>query len=226
MRNSLFDRSFKVKKHYFKLRKKEKIKLNFLLKKDKISLNGQELINYILKSIELREFSKFIFSKSIDQIFKLIVKIVPKKLSSKEIISYFSIDEILNNKINQKLFLKRKKEYESNLKIFLPEVITNTSAYDVIPYMFNIPNFITSKRIIGKVLNLSNKTKNILENKIVLIENADPGFDWIFTKKIKSFATQYGGSNSHMAIRAAELNIPAVIGCGQKNLMNLKIVLK
>ena len=61
MRNSLFDRSFKVKKHYFKLRKKEKIKLNFLLKKDKISLNGQELINYILKSIELREFSKFIF---------------------------------------------------------------------------------------------------------------------------------------------------------------------
>ena len=92
--------------------------------------------------------------------------------------------------------------------------------------MFNIPNFITSKRIIGKVLNLSNKTKNTLENKIVLIENADPGFDWIFTKKIKSFATQYGGSNSHMAIRAAELNIPAVIGCGQKNLMSLKIVLK
>ena len=55
-----------------------------------------------------------------------------------------------------------------------------------------------------------------MENKIVLIENADPGFDWIFTKKIKSFATQYGGSNSHMAIRAAELNIPAVIGCGPK----------
>ena len=90
----------------------------------------------------------------------------------------------MNNKINQKLFLKEKKN-ESNLKIFLPEVITNTSAYDVIPYVFNIPNFITSKRIIGKVLNLSNKTKNILENKNVLIENADPGFDWIFTKKIK-----------------------------------------
>jgi phosphoenolpyruvate-protein kinase (PTS system EI component) len=72
------------------------------------------------------------------------------------------------------------------------------------------------------VLNLNDKVKNSLHNKIVLIENADPGFDWIFTKKIKGFATQYGGSNSHMAIRAAELNIPAVIGCGQKKFDELK----
>ena len=61
-----------------------------------------------------------------------------------------------------------------------------------------------------------------LNGKIILIENADPGFDWIFTKRIKGFVTQYGGSNSHMAIRAAELNIPAVIGCGQKKFEELK----
>ena len=73
--------------------------------------------------------------------------------------------------------------------------------------MFNVPNFITNNRVTGKVISLSNKLKHNLENKIILIENADPGFDWIFTKKIKGFATQFGGSNSHMAIRAAELNI-------------------
>ena len=109
-----------------------------------------------------------------------------------------------------------------NLKIFLPEVIKDTRAYDVIPYMFNIPNFITHNRVVGKVLNLDNKVKNSLNNRIILIENADPGFDWIFTKKIKGFVTQYGGSNSHMAIRAAELNIPAVIGCGQKKFDEVK----
>ena len=72
------------------------------------------------------------------------------------------------------------------------------------------------------MINLNNRSKVYLENKIVLIENADPGYDWIFTKKIKGFATQYGGANSHMAIRAAELNIPAVIGCGQKKFDELK----
>ncbi len=222
MGSSLFDRSFKINKHPFKLKNKENAKLGILLKRENINLRPEELIKYILKSIELREYSKFIFSKSIDQIFKLVIKIVPKKYSKKEIISYFSIDEILNNKIGKKLFLKRKEEYANDVKIFLPEVIKDSSAYDVIPYMFNIPNFITNNRVIGKVLNLDKKVKNSLDSKIILIENADPGFDWIFTKKIKGFATQYGGSNSHMAIRAAELNIPAVIGCGQKKFDELK----
>ena len=57
----------------------------------------------------------------------------------------------------------------------------------------------------------------------MFIENADPGFDWIFTRKIKGLVTQYGGANSHMAIRTAELNIPSVIGCGQKKFEELKL---
>ena len=28
--------------------------------------------------------------------------------------------------------------------------------------------------------------------------------------------TKYGGANSHMAIRAAEMNLPAAIGVGEK----------
>ena len=53
-----------------------------------------------------------------------------------------------------------------------------------------------------------------LENKIVLIENADPGYDWIFTKNISGLITKYGGVASHMSIRCSELGLPAAIGCG------------
>ena len=51
---------------------------------------------------------------------------------------------------------------------------------------------------------------------IVLIENADPGFDWIFAYDIAGLVTKYGGANSHMAIRCAEFGIPAAIGCGEQ----------
>ena len=54
-----------------------------------------------------------------------------------------------------------------------------------------------------------------LNNKIVIIESADPGYDYIFTYKIKGLITKYGGANSHMSIRCMELNIPAVIGIGR-----------
>ena len=49
-----------------------------------------------------------------------------------------------------------------------------------------------------------------------MIENADPGFDWIFSKNIAGLITKYGGANSHMAIRCAEFDIPAAIGCGEQ----------
>ena len=51
---------------------------------------------------------------------------------------------------------------------------------------------------------------------IICIENADPGYDFLFSKNIKGLITKYGGQNSHMAIRCAELNLPALIGVGEK----------
>jgi phosphoenolpyruvate-protein kinase (PTS system EI component) len=53
-------------------------------------------------------------------------------------------------------------------------------------------------------LDKQNSQKNI-DNKIVVIENADPGYDWIFTKNIVGLITKYGGANSHMAIRCSRI---------------------
>ena len=47
--------------------------------------------------------------------------------------------------------------------------------------------------------------------------------DLIFylAKNIKGLITKYGGLNSHMAIRCAELNLPALIGVGKNNFENI-----
>jgi glutamine kinase len=55
-----------------------------------------------------------------------------------------------------------------------------------------------------------------LSGKIVLLQQADPGYDWLFGENIAGLITQYGGANSHMAIRAAEMGLPAAIGVGEK----------
>ena len=68
------------------------------------------------------------------------------------------------------------------------------------------------------VITLSNNSAGDLnlKGRIICIENADPGFDWIFTKGIAGLITKYGGVNSHMAIRCAEFGLPAAIGCGSQ----------
>ena len=59
--------------------------------------------------------------------------------------------------------------------------------------------------------------KQNFSNKIVMIENADPGYDFIFTNNIMGLITKNGGPNSHMAIRCSELNITSIIGIGEEN---------
>jgi phosphoenolpyruvate-protein kinase (PTS system EI component) len=56
---------------------------------------------------------------------------------------------------------------------------------------------------------------NEIKGAILFVPSADPGFDWIFSRGIAGFVTQFGGVNSHMAIRANELAMPAVIGAGE-----------
>ena len=81
----------------------------------------------------------------------------------------------------------------------------------------------SSKKVTSKLANISKNIKD-LNGKIVLIENADPGYDYIFNQKIIGLITKYGGINSHMTIRCSELGIPAAIGIGE-NLYD-KICLK
>ena len=76
------------------------------------------------------------------------------------------------------------------------------------------PNFVTQNAVSGKVVTIEKKEK--LPGNIVFIESADPGYDWLFTYPIAGLVTAYGGVNSHMAIRANELNLPAVIGAGEE----------
>lgn len=80
------------------------------------------------------------------------------------------------------------------------------------------PTFIGAAKIEGPVVRLEPNTpmNKAIFGRIVCIENADPGFDWIFAKSILGLVTKFGGANSHMAIRCAELGVPAAIGCGEQ----------
>ena len=96
----------------------------------------------------------------------------------------------------------------------LPPLLT--SAKDVFGFHLppSQPNFITQKCITAPISSITDPPESFA-GKILFIPSADPGFDWIFTRGIAGFVTQFGGVNSHMAIRAGELGVPAIIGAGE-----------
>ncbi|MDC1077835.1 PEP-utilizing enzyme [Candidatus Pelagibacter sp.] len=214
----------------FSTTKNQRNKINHILKKSNINLNFYKLINIAKKSIFMREYSKLIFSKCIDLIFNNLIVLGKEINIDRKDWEYISINSILdaqNNLGADKFKYKLKKEILNNKKLFqisklikLPEVITSPNEVYCFHEINNIGNFITNKSIFGKTINLDTldpkEYRNKLIGKIVFIENADPGYDFIFSYNIKGLVTKYGGVNSHMSIRCSEMEIPAVIGIGEK----------
>jgi phosphohistidine swiveling domain-containing protein len=99
----------------------------------------------------------------------------------------------------------------------MPDVIINKHDFSFFYENIKKGNYITEKKISGDIISFNKKTKfEELNNKIVLIENADPGFDFLFSYNLKGLITKYGGANSHMAIRCMEIDLPSITGVGNR----------
>ena len=223
--NQLLSLEFKIPR----IKEIDKKNINIFLKKNNFSFNYNKLIRFCLLSIKLRENSKFIFTRSLSDLIEILkyylryYKISNDKFSKFDLNNIFKLTKKNRNKLVNKIIMNDKKFDLINRKAKLPYLITNLNDFFIASNLLTKPNFVTSKIITNEVIEIKNKIFNLnLSNKIVLIENADPGFDWIFSKRIGGLITKYGGINSHMSIRCEELNIPAVIGLGNDNFEKIK----
>lgn len=212
------------KNNDFKLNIKESKQINSLLEKYNIKIRANELFDYFSLAIKSREESKLIFTKRVSNLLEFIKSYAKKiKLSKSDIvhIDFFNFLDFLNNKkkivsiYKDVLFYKEQFKINSNIK--LPPVIKEKKDFIIITTGLNKTNFVTNNKVKSQVINIKNiKNRNEVNNKIVLIKAADPGYDWIFTFNIKGLVTMFGGLNSHMSIRCFEFDLPAAIGCGEK----------
>lgn len=208
----------------FVLNTKKLQSLDTLLSEHGLKISAKEFLEFLKRAIEGREYAKFEFTKLLSRALSLIGELGVYYGIPKEEMAHLDIQNILNlyaslySKNPKERFLeeikRHKEEYALTLSVKLPVLLTN--AEQVVSFLSAeiVPNFITQKSVSALISDLSDTN---LEGKIVLIKSADPGFDYLFTKNIAGLITCYGGANSHMAIRASELGLPAAIGVGEEN---------
>ncbi|MCK5818683.1 MAG: pyruvate, phosphate dikinase [Psychromonas sp.] len=212
----------------FTLNKSERKKLRLLLKEAQFSIEVEQLLTYMKSAIKGREFAKCVFTRDLSDALATLTQWGQKNGLSRKDLSYLDINILLDTLTNPLLddpdrvllhyVEKAKRECEQANSLKLGHLISNPNNVFVIPIHRSLANFITSKVVESalSVLYLDTPATTKLRNKIICIKNADPGYDWLFTKGIAGLITQYGGTNSHMAIRCAEFSIPAAIGCGEQ----------
>jgi len=208
-----------------KISKINEKKINEILEKHHLKFKEVSFVEFIRQSVTQREKLKFEFTKNLSEALECIATAGKKLGFSREEMSNLEFNDIMqfSTKNRQQLVSTWKKKSDRkntarklNEYFMLSSIIFSEDDFQVIRSYVTKPNFITKKQITANVsiLNLKNKIPDI-ENKIVIIENADPGYDWIFAKNPVGLITKYGGVASHMAIRCAEIGLPAAIGCGE-----------
>lgn len=216
------ERSSQVEDSNFALSLRQLNDIEVKLKEHGLNFTSLGLFDFLKSAIEGREYSKFVFSRNISDVLSLLGELGVEHGLSLEEMSYADIQVIYRLKSSTKNIkteiLKSiesgKSQHNTTSKLLLPPLITSADQVWGFEYPQSEPNFITSKRVKAPVQILE-KGKDLIRGSVLFIQSADPGYDWIFSNEIAGFVTMYGGVNSHMAIRASELGIPAIIGAGE-----------
>ena len=217
----------------FKFTTKQIHMINYYLNKNKFkNIDAKSIINFIENSIYHREKSKLFFTEIVNEIFNQL-KILFRRIKLKESdLQYLDVNKILGlyEKFDHediardlKININRNRDmYVFNQNFSMANVLLDKNDVYIYYESQASPTFITDKEVLSKFINLKNMKKNLnLNDKIICIENADPGYDFIFNYRIKGLITAFGGPNSHMSIRCNEFSVPAAIGIGEKKFQQL-----
>ncbi len=191
-------------------------------------IDADGFLQYAQRAIQGREYAKFVFTKYLSATLEAIADWGAYYNLGREDLAHLAIDDILDRSYSSSqaevtsvlmgIVDRARIEHSLAKVVKLSYLIRGVRDIHIAPIHRSQPNYITQRTVEGQIVWLQAAALDCgaLDDKIVCIENADPGFDWIFTKGIAGLITKYGGTNSHMAIRCAELKLPAAIGCGEQ----------
>ena len=142
-------------------------------------MSFNKFIDFLKGSIRDREYSKFIFMKSIDLVFKNLKLFAKKQKIKPSSLSYVKINDITDfyhnlnsssavNEIKE-MIKKNRTEYFNNYYIDLPDIILSPKDIYIVNIPEDHPNYITDKSCEGDLLKLNIDQKINLSNKIVCV---------------------------------------------------------
>jgi choline kinase/phosphohistidine swiveling domain-containing protein len=181
---------------------------------------------FLKDSIEGRELAKFTFTRNLSGALEALAVFGASLGVDRAALSHVTLQDIMQlrgapttiaaSRLRRAVQEGREASYLTQAAC-LPGQIFSSEDLVRFEQLKAEPNFVTQKVVRGDVVVLggSDSNESDVTDKVVVIPNADPGYDWLFSKNIAGLITMYGGTNSHMAIRAAEFELPAAIGVGE-----------
>jgi hypothetical protein len=190
-------------------------------------LSSVQFLDYVVTSATYRDRAKFMFSSLLSDILEAIACAGSLMGLGRAEMALLRIEQIVGSRGNdavvrrpgywQELVEQSRRLEAGHEGLVFPAVLMHEDDLLYVPAGATSPNFVTSGVVQAPVVQLDGRLHSVgtdIDGCIAMVEAADPGYDWMFSRGISGLITRYGGMASHMAIRCHEMRIPAVIGCG------------
>ncbi len=208
--------------HHFELSAGRYSAVTKLLQGLGLHADGKAFFAFVREAIEWREYAKFLFSRNLSDALAALGRWGAQRERSKDELSFLSLAGIRRcvtgpgraAEILEEEIAKGAAAHQVTRSLWLPPLIRAPEELGAFNLPEATPNFVTQGRVVGPVVRAEERSR--LGGGVVFLERADPGYEWIFSHGIGGLVTAYGGVNSHMAIRAGELGVPAVLGAGPR----------
>ena len=205
---------------------KELRALEQLIAEAGLACSAGELLRYAAAAITGRERTKLAFSRCVSDALECLAAWAARQGLSRDDLSYLRLDDLdpvgrpgrtPTSAQLRDLIEARRTRAAALRALRLPPLIRGPRDLYVWPPCAALPTFVTSRNVTAPAVDVDGRAHQTpaVSGRIVCIESADPGFDWIFAYRVAGLVTRFGGGNSHMAIRCLELAIPAAIGVGE-----------
>lgn len=206
--------------------------LTGLLREAELPLTACNWVEFVQATASAREWAKQVFSADLSMALELIALEFQGMGLDRETASWLRLDQLMTGLADPQGHGSSLGDWAHEAQMLhagqamqmVRPVLWDPAQRHVVDSYSTMPNFIGGRAVRGHLVlePRPDHPATELQNAIVLLQQADPGFDWLFTHPIAGLITVWGGANSHMAIRCAERGLAAAIGCGEQVLVKAK----
>lgn len=206
--------------------------LTALLREAELPLTASEWLVFVQTTASAREWAKQVFSAELSMALELIATGFEDIGLDREAASWLSLDQLAAEpalgRESRASWADQARQacalHAGQAQQMVGPVLWHPDQRDVVDSFNTLPNFVGQRVAEGPLLiePRPDQPAAELHHAVVLLQQADPGFDWLFNHPIAGLITVWGGANSHMAIRCAERGLAAAIGCGEHVLVKAR----
>lgn len=195
-------------------------RINALLEQFALPIDAEHVLQFFRRAVTGRERGKFLMAKHISEFLSALSQAGPALGVDDDALSYLTVPQLRQAAVAGKgsdvavaeAVARSRHRFTVTTALHLPDLLSDPQqvwSHTVPPAR---PAFVTLGRVVARPAVPADPD---LHDRAVFVEAADPGFDYLFTQGVAALVTKYGGPNSHMAVRANELGLPAVLGAGE-----------